>query len=122
MDKDSLDYLAGIGERMVAYDVIRSTIAEYVLENDIDDLDLATDLFVVGFIWEAAQRGEVLLESELTMLLGADENFDEDQEFNTYILDDDNIDLSLEELLDRTVDSYYEPQEEDDIDEDDFDE
>ena len=120
MDKDSLDYLAGIGERMVAYDVIRSTIAEYVLENGIDDLDLATDLFVVGFIWEAAQRGEVLLESELTMLLGADENFDEDQEFNTYILDDDNIDLSLEELLDRTVDSYYEPQDEDDeFDEDD---
>ena len=119
MDKDSVDYLAGIGERMIAYDVIRSKIADYVLENDINDMDLVTDLFVVGFIWEAANRGEILLESELTMLLGADDNFDEDQEFNTYVLDDDNIDLTLEELLDRTIESYYIPEEDDEDYEDD---
>lgn len=101
MDKENLEYLTSIKDRVLAYDEIRSQVVEFLLNKKISDVDLATDLFVIGFLWEAHHRGEVLTDDDLIMFLDGDDlepiEFDDMKEYH---LDEDQAELELEELLD----------------------
>lgn len=107
MNQDSIEYLNGIQERMIAYDDVRSDVLDYVLTNEIQNGELATHLFIMGFLLEAHHRGEELTEQEVNMFLGTDEEFDYFYDTNkTFILDESQCDLNLEELLDLTVKNF----------------
>jgi hypothetical protein len=108
MDKENLDYLNDIAEKAIAYDEVRMTVVEYLLTNQIKDIDLATNLFVIGFLWEASKRNEILTDEDLCMFLDADEDIsiEEIDEYKEYYLDEKESSLSLKELLDKTVENF----------------
>lgn len=105
MDKENLDYLNSISDRVIAYDEIRAQVVEFLLNNKVSDVDLATDLFVMGFLWEAHQREETLTDDDLIMLLDGDEDIDP-IDFNDqkeYILEEDQAEMDLIDLLALTI-------------------
>lgn len=108
MDKENLDYLNDIAEKAIAYDEVRMTVVEYLLTNQIKDIDLATNLFVIGFLWEASKRNEILTDEDLCMFLDAEEDIsiEEIDEYKEYYLDEKESSLSLKELLDKTVENF----------------
>lgn len=107
MNQDSIEYLNGIQERMIAYDDVRADVLDYVLTNEVKNSELITHLFIMGFLLEAHCRGEELSEQELNMFLGVDEELDYFYDVNKiYILDESQSDLELEELLDLTVENF----------------
>ena len=107
---DSKEYLYSIKERMVAYDEVRLYTMEYIYELDIDNEELILTLLVMGFLWKSKQRGEELREDELNLLLGIEET----EDFNlsdldptvTISLEDDQAGLTLDEILDQTVEEF----------------
>lgn len=107
MDKENLDYLEGIKNKVIEYDDIRSDVLGYVLENEINDLDLVTDLFVIGFLWQAHRRKEILTDEDIIMMLDSEEDIGSAdlEEYRAYFLDETHHNLTLEELLDLTVES-----------------
>lgn len=104
---ESSEYLKNIADRMVAYDSIRECVLDFVDDNEIDSEEAVVSLMIMGFLWEARNRGEVLLEEDLNLLLGVEETEEytySDSDHNlSFILDDDRADLELEELLDLTL-------------------
>lgn len=105
--KESSEYLKNIADRMFAYDSIREQVLDFVDEKELDDEEIVVSLMIMGFLWEARNRGEVLLEEDLNLLLGVEEDEEytySDSDHNlSFILDDDRADLELEELLDLTL-------------------
>lgn len=107
MSQDTIDYLKSIQERMLDYDDTRSDVLGYILENEIKDGELATHLFIMGFLLKAAHREEELSEQELNMLLGSDEETEYTFDLSkTFMLDESQTDLELDELLDLTVKNF----------------
>jgi len=109
MSNESAEYLKEIADRMFAYDSIREYVLDFITDRNVDDEEITLGLLVIGFLWEAEQRGEILTEDQVNLLLGVVE----DEEFTlddmdpgiTFQLDEDRADLSLDELLDLV---YYE--------------
>jgi len=106
MDQENIDYLNSISERMLAYDEIRGDVFSYILENRITDNDLVTDLFIIGFLYKAHRRTEIITEEELAILLGDPNDQDGVYTKNEIYLSDDKTELSFGELLDYTVENY----------------
>lgn len=108
MDKENLNYLKGIAERISDYDDIREYVLEYVLDNQIKDIELATNLFVAGFLWNASRREETLSTEELIMFLGSEEDYFNTDEIEpeAFALDPEEAELDLYELLKLTVDNF----------------
>lgn len=108
--EESKEYLNTIKERMVAYDEVRLYTIEYIDELDIDNDELILTLLVMGFLWKSKQRGEELREDELNLLLGVEES----EDFNlsdldptiTVTLEDEQAGLTLEEILNQTVEEF----------------
>jgi hypothetical protein len=117
MDQENLNYLKNISDKVVEYDNVRAIVMDYILENKIQDVDLATNLFVVGFLWQANKRNDVLTDDDLIMLLDAENDLEEFEidEFREYFLEDEHKELSLIELLDLLM------EESDEFDEDELD-
>lgn len=108
MDKENLDYLNSISDRVIAYDDVRAQVVEFLLNNKISDVDLATDLFIMGFLWEAHHREETLTDDDLIMFLDGDDDL-EPIEYNDqkeYILEDDQAEMDLVDLLELTVKNH----------------
>lgn len=107
---NSVDYLEKLALRNLAYEDIRTKVIDYCIENKIEDHDLMSDLFIIGFLFEARKQNEILTEQDIIILLGEDDNEDEDSDnlHTTYVLDDDDSNKSLQELLDNTVKNFYE--------------
>jgi hypothetical protein len=109
MSDESADYLKGIADRMFAYDSIREYVLDFITDRGILDEEITLGLLVIGFLWEAEQRHEVLTEDQVNLFLGVEE--DEDWSLDdmdpgiTFQLDQDRADLKLDELLDLV---YYE--------------
>ena len=106
MDQENIDYLNRIAERMAAYDSIRGEVLSYILTNSIKDIALCTDLFIIGFLYEAYRRGETITEEELAVLLGDSDDQGETFSKNAIALSEDKAELSFGELLDSTVENY----------------
>ena len=108
MDKENLDYLNSIAERISGYYHVRSHVLEYILDNQIKDIELVTNLFITGFLWHASQREEILTTEELVMFLGAEESYisTDDLEPESFILDEEESKLELEDLLELTVKNF----------------
>lgn len=97
------EYLDNIGERMEAYDEVRNKILSYIIKNKLQDSDLCTDLFCIGFLHEAFRRDEVLTELDLAMFLGVeddDEFIESTNSMQFLTLGDEYQELTLLELLD----------------------
>lgn len=108
MDKENVDYLNSISERVLAYDDIRAEVVQFLLDNKVSDIDIATDLFVMGFLWLANKRDETLTDDDLIMFLDGGDDI-EPIEFNEqkeYILEDDQAEMDLIDLLEQTYNEY----------------
>lgn len=92
-------YLQNIADRMLDYDAVRNEVSAYILEKNIESLDLMTDLLISGFLWKANLRDEVLTEADIEIFLGNDEEIEYEDNLE-YILEEDWTRYSLEELLD----------------------
>jgi len=107
---ESAEYLNNLAERMVDYDDVRLYTLDYIGELGIDDAELILSLLVMSFLWKSRQRNEELREDELNLLLGVEENEDfslSDTDPNvTITLDDDQACLSLDAVLDQTVNDF----------------
>ena len=107
---EAAEYLNSLAERMVAYDEVRLYTLDYIGDLGIEDAELILSLLVMSFLWKSRQRNEELREDELNLLLGVDEN----DHFNlsdtdpnvTVTLDDDQACLSLDAVLDQTVNEF----------------
>lgn len=121
MDQENLNYLKNISDKVVEYDNVRALVMDYVLENKIQDVDLATNLFVVGFLWQANKRDDVLTDDDLIMLLDAENDLEEFEidEFREYFLEDEHKELSLLELLDLLMEEADEFEDDDDLEDED---
>jgi hypothetical protein len=100
---ETLEYLREIGDRMQDYDQVRGYVLSYILKHKINDSNLCTDLFCMGFLHKAYQRNEVLTEIDIAMLIGADgdEEFLDDTDYLQFLtLDEEYSNYSLLELLD----------------------
>lgn len=108
MDKENLDYLSNIKDRVLAYDDIRAQVVEFLLTNKVKDIDLATDLFIIGFLWEANQRGETLNDDDLIMFLDGGDELEpiDPSEIREYHLEEEQGAMSLEEILAFTLSNY----------------
>lgn len=109
MSTESAHYLKGIADRMFAYDSIREYVLDFIADRNIYDEEITLSLLVVGFLWEAEQRNEILSEADVNLLLGAEEDEDwslDDMDPGIHFqLDEDRSDLKLDDLLDLV---YYE--------------
>lgn len=92
------EYLDSIIQRMIDFDNTRNDVTNFILENQIKNLDLMTDLFISGFLYKAHLRGETLTESDIEILLGNEESYDYDEDLE-FILDEDWSHLTINEVL-----------------------
>jgi len=104
MGDDSLEYLRDLGVRALAYEEVRSEVIGFILENQVKDEMMATDLFIMGFIWLAHHRKETLTDHDILLLLDIESDvltipFDDVQ---VYSLDESQAEHDLSELLMRT--------------------
>lgn len=102
---DSIEYLEHLKQRNLAYEKIRQKVIKYLFKKEIKDYNLSTDLFILAFLFEAKKQGEILNERDICILLGEDDSSfnDEISLLETFNLTEDHNDMSLEELLDLTV-------------------
>jgi hypothetical protein len=71
---------------------------------------LATDLFIMGFLWQAAKLDESLSEEDILMLLDAEDAIDEEDELsidqepgdNQFTIEPDEAAMDFIELMDYT--------------------
>ena len=106
---ETQDYLFHLAKRAKDYEQIRQKVLKYIFRNKIKDSEIATDLFIIGFLWKANKRNETLKETDIAMLLGADEDeefISEADPIDNYVLDEDQINMEFEELLDKVVSNY----------------
>ena len=106
---DNSDYLNSVAQRATDYNEIRLDVLDYILENKIKDVELASDLFIVGFLWLAHRRDEILTHDDFSVFLGSDDSiyFNEFDTIDTeyFLLKEDEAQMDLIDLLDLTVQS-----------------
>jgi hypothetical protein len=97
----TLEYLRELGIKAVAYDEVRSDVIAFILENTIRNENIATDLFILAFLWLAERRGEMLTDQDLMMLIDNESDVTSipTEVINVYRLQEDQVDLELDELL-----------------------
>ena len=103
-------YLQDIAERVLDYDNVRLYTVNYIDELDIDEPELIMTLLVMAFLWKSRERNEELREDELNLLLGVEEensvSYDTVDPTTTITLDEYQASLTLDEILDITVEEY----------------
>ena len=108
IDQENVDYLNSITERVIDYDEIRALVLEFILDNQIKDIELVTDLFVIGFLWKAHKRNEILSDEDLLLFLDTENEFEPIslEEMNEYELDPEEAEMTLKEILETTVKNH----------------
>ena len=104
MTLEGKDYLFNISQRVEDYDNIRAKVTDYCIDNSIDNYKLTTQLLCMGFLHQALQRGENLTMSDIDTMLGVSEH--DEYGVETLELDEDLHHLTLNELLDCTVEDW----------------
>lgn len=104
---EGIEYLERIKQRNLAYEEVRTDVIKYLFKKEIKDNTLTTDLFIIAFLFEAKKQGETLSEKDICILLGEDDSeFEEDfSVLDTFTLVEGHEDMSLEEVLDLTVEN-----------------
>lgn len=111
MNRENQEYLNKLIKRNEAYEEVRGDVISFILENEIKDAELCTDLFVIGFLYQSRKLQEDLTAKDICILLGEDdENFESDTSFLNQVekklADTLSSDLSLRELMEATMDSF----------------
>lgn len=108
MDIENVEYLNSIARRVEYYYAIRKRAVKFVIDNKIQDKDLTVNIVLMSAVWAANQRNEQLTEEELLYLFGLvskEQNSDITSK-SVLTLHPTQTDLTLEELLNQTVQSY----------------
>lgn len=111
MNKENQAYLEKLIKRNEAYDEVRGEVISFILENKIENADLCTDLFVIGFLYQSRKLNEDLTAKDICILLGEnDDDFDNENPFLNQVerklTETLSADLTLRELMEVTVDSF----------------
>ena len=105
MDTENIKYLNSISRRVEYYFTVRKKAIAYISKNRITDKDLLLNIILMSAVWAASQRNEELTEDELLYLFGLISK--EDLSTNKLLsLHPSHSELTLEELLEITVETY----------------
>jgi len=95
-------YLQKIASRVSAYQKIRWRTLDILDEYDIEDPEVTANCIIVGFLWLASVREEVLTENEMLMHLGLEDTLSEDQEM---ILDPEIAEMSFDDAIEYCLEN-----------------
>lgn len=103
MDQENIDYLYDIGKRVSYYYNVRKKAVKFIIDNRIKDKELSVNVILMAAIWAAHQLGEDLTEENLFIIFGLAPKDDSDLSNAVMRLHPDQHHLTLEEILDITV-------------------
>lgn len=103
MDQENVDYLYSIGKRVTYYYNVRKKAFNYLLANRINSKELSVNVILMAAIWAAHQLGEDLTEENLFIIFGLAPKDDSELSNTVMRLHPDQQHLTLEEILDITV-------------------
>ncbi len=103
MDQENVDYLYSISKRVSYYFNVRKKAISYLLNNRINNKELSINVILMSAIWAAHQLGEDLTEEQLFTIFGLAPKDDSDLNNVVMRLHPDQHHLTLEEILDITV-------------------
>lgn len=109
MDKENVDYLYNIAERVNYYYGLRQKAITFVRKNKVVDKNLTINILLMAAVWGAHQRDEELTEEDLENYFGLQSNVDVEDEHvekQTIRLDPNTEHLTLNELFELTLENY----------------
>lgn len=105
MDQDNVDYLYNLARKNSYYYSIRKKVVQYIVRNKISDNNLNVNLILMAAIWASHQLDDDLTEEDLQIMfnvIAKDENSDK----KILKLNPLHAELTLNEILDLTVESW----------------
>lgn len=102
MNKENAKYLKKIASRVNAYQEIRLRTLDVLEDYDIDDPEITANCIIVGFLWLASVREEVLTENEMLMHLGLEDTLSVDQEM---MLDPEIAEMSFDDAIEYCLEN-----------------
>jgi hypothetical protein len=105
MDLDNQLYLENIAERVNYYNQARKHGIRYIIENNIVENPLIINILLMTAVWSAHQREEILTDDEIQIFFGL-ATAQGDNSFNMIELHPEHQELTLNEILEMTVERY----------------
>lgn len=102
---ESKEYLLEVSKKIQYYFDTRQNTIKYIRKNKITDLNLQTNLMVVGAVWAAHKLDDTLTEDTMLTVFGLESN-NTDPTKEIYGLHPNHQHLTLKEILDFTVESF----------------
>ena len=110
MDQENLNYLNSIAEKVTYYFKVKNEALEYIFDNKIADKELTVNLLLMSAVWASHQIGDSLTGDDLLINFGLytpnDEEIWDDISSNIIELESHNKNLTLDELLEMTIESF----------------
>jgi hypothetical protein len=103
---ESKEYLLSISRKVQAYADTKEAVIRYIKKNIITDINLQTNLMVIGAIWTAGRLNEDLTEDMLLSIFGLAATNESALPHKFLELDEDHKHLTLKELLDSTIENF----------------
>jgi len=103
---ESKEYLLSISRKVQAYYDTKEAVVKYIKRNIITDLNLQTNLMVMGAVWTASRIDDDLTEDMLLSIFGLEAKNEDPLPFKFLQLDDGAKHLTLKELLDTTIENF----------------
>lgn len=104
---ESKEYLLSISRKVQAYYDTKEAVIRYIKKNFIRDLELQTNLMVIGAVWTASRLDDTLTEDTLLSVFGLEsKNQEEEMPYRFLDLHPDHKHLTLKEILDSTIENF----------------
>lgn len=109
MDKENIEYLNRIAERVNYYCNLRQKAVNFIFLNKVVDKNLTVNIMLMAAVWGAHQRNEVLTEEDLENYFRLQSTIDhetDDIQQEVLTLDPNTEHLTLNELFELTMENY----------------
>ncbi len=105
MDQENIDYLYNLARKNSYYYSIRKKVVQYIIKNKISDNTLNVNLILMAAVWASHQLDDDLTEEDLQIMFNI---VAKEEEFDRKVLklDPSHAELTLNEILDLTVESW----------------
>lgn len=105
MDQENLDYLNNLARKNSYYYAIRKKAVQYIVRNKITDTNLNVNLILMAAMWASHQLQDDLTEEDLQIMFNLVAKEDDEKRI-VYKLNPQHAELTLNEILDLTVESW----------------
>ena len=108
MDRENVKYLNDLAARANYYTQVRRNAIEYISKRKIEDKALTVSLLLMSALWAADKRQEDIDEHDLMIYFGLNKKDEDDDTGAVVKLSSQYQGLSLQQVLDITVQSHVE--------------